>query len=167
MAAAAVDETVALKENGRRRRITKLEAAAMQLANRAANGDERAMQLVVRLIGADDPRPAPKEPRLFTEGDKLVAELAGYRSALIEVQERLCAPRQALQEFSLGCMRKVVPEGRCDSSQKKVMHNFFSLNEVLTDIFGNIMYLRSFAQRQRRRPHARKLSTHYRRNPAV
>jgi Family of unknown function (DUF5681) len=47
-----MDETVAVKENGRSRRITKLEAAAKQLANRAASGDQRAMQLVARFIEA-------------------------------------------------------------------------------------------------------------------
>ena len=57
-----MDEKVDVKENGRGRRITKLEAAAKQLANRAANGDQRAMQLVARLIEAGDPRPAPQAP---------------------------------------------------------------------------------------------------------
>ena len=53
--AAAMDETVAVKERGRSQRITKLEATAKQLATRA--GDQRAMQLVARLIETDDPRP--------------------------------------------------------------------------------------------------------------
>jgi Family of unknown function (DUF5681) len=70
--AATIAEKIAVKENGRSRPMTKLEAAAKQLANQAANGDQHAMQLVVRLIEADDPRPAPKEPERISEGDALV-----------------------------------------------------------------------------------------------
>ncbi len=73
--AAALNEEVAVKENGRRRSIAKLKAAAKQLANRAANGDERAMQLVVRFIEPDDPRRARNEPERLGEGDALVREL--------------------------------------------------------------------------------------------
>jgi hypothetical protein len=40
--AAALSERVAVNENGRRRRITKLEAAVKQLVNRAASGEARA-----------------------------------------------------------------------------------------------------------------------------
>ena len=70
--AAALGEKIDVKENGRSRRVTKLEAAAKQLANRAASGDQRAMQLVARLLEVDDPRPAPKEPERISEGDALV-----------------------------------------------------------------------------------------------
>ncbi len=74
--AAAMDELVAVKENGRQRRITKLEAPAKQLAGRAANGDQRALQLVARLIEAHDPRPLRPEPQSdperISEGDALV-----------------------------------------------------------------------------------------------
>ena len=68
--AAAMDEKVDVKENGRSRRITKLEAAAKQLANRAANGDQRAMQLVARLIEADDPPPRPAGADLHERGGR-------------------------------------------------------------------------------------------------
>jgi len=40
----ALAEQVDIKEGGRRKRITKLEAGAKQLANRIASGDPRAMQ---------------------------------------------------------------------------------------------------------------------------
>ncbi len=80
-----MDEKVDVKENGRSRRITELEAAAKQLANRAANGDQRAMQLVARLIEADDPRSAPKAPTYPSEGDALVVS---------EIVRRLSRPRQ-------------------------------------------------------------------------
>ena len=83
--AAALNEKVAVKENGRQRSITKLEAAAKQLANRAAKGEERAMQLVVRLIEADDPRPAQNEPKRLGEADALV---------VAELVRRLSRPAQ-------------------------------------------------------------------------
>jgi Family of unknown function (DUF5681) len=56
---AVLDEKVHVKENGRSRRITNFQAAAKQFANRAAMGDRRPMQLVVRLVEADDSRPLP------------------------------------------------------------------------------------------------------------
>ena len=52
-------------------------ASIARLASRwSAGGDQRAMQLVVRLLQADDSRPAPKAPERLGEGDKIVmAEL--------------------------------------------------------------------------------------------
>ena len=47
--AAALSERVAINENGRRRRITKLEAAVKQLVNRAASGEARATHCCSRL----------------------------------------------------------------------------------------------------------------------
>jgi Family of unknown function (DUF5681) len=55
----ALGERIEAKENGRRRRITKLEAAVKQLVNRAANGDQRATQYVFALLGEDRERAAP------------------------------------------------------------------------------------------------------------
>jgi Family of unknown function (DUF5681) len=45
--AAALSERVAVNENGRRCRISKLEAAVKQLVNRAASGETRATQLLL------------------------------------------------------------------------------------------------------------------------
>ena len=50
----ALGERVEAKENGRRLRMTKLEAAVKQLVNSAAKGDLRATQLVFALY-RDDP----------------------------------------------------------------------------------------------------------------
>ena len=55
--AAALSERVAITENGRRRRITKLEAAVKQLVNRAASGEARATQLLLALVQANEARP--------------------------------------------------------------------------------------------------------------
>ena len=53
LVARALGERVEANENGRRRRITKLEAAVTQLVNRAANGEQRATQFVFALLGED------------------------------------------------------------------------------------------------------------------
>src|ERR1022692_1869427 len=45
----ALAAKVVINENGRRREVTKLEAAMMQLANKAAGGDLRAMNLATTL----------------------------------------------------------------------------------------------------------------------
>ena len=43
-----MNEKVTINENGQRRRITKQEAAIKQLANKAASGDKRAIQDMLR-----------------------------------------------------------------------------------------------------------------------
>jgi len=45
----ALDQKVIINENGRRREITKFEAAITQLANKAASGDLRALGMVTAL----------------------------------------------------------------------------------------------------------------------
>jgi len=48
--AAALLERVTINENGRRRSVTKLEAACKQMANKAAGGDQRAAKLIIELL---------------------------------------------------------------------------------------------------------------------
>ncbi len=53
--AKALAEKVVVTEHGQRREISKLEAAAKQLANQAAGGDQRAAKLVMgMLLQAED-----------------------------------------------------------------------------------------------------------------
>lgn len=53
--AKALAEKVVVTEQGQRREISKLEAAAKQLANQAASGDQRAAKLVMgMLLQAED-----------------------------------------------------------------------------------------------------------------
>jgi hypothetical protein len=74
--AAALSERVAVNENGRRRRITKLEAAVKQLVNRAASGEARATQLLLALVQANETRPAQQDANRLGEADAIVmAEL--------------------------------------------------------------------------------------------
>jgi hypothetical protein len=74
--AAALSERVAINENGRRRRITKLEASVKQLVNRAASGEARATQLLLALVQANEARPAQQDARRVSDADAIVmAEL--------------------------------------------------------------------------------------------
>jgi Family of unknown function (DUF5681) len=75
--AAALSERVAVNENGRRRRITKLEAAVKQLVNRAASGEARATQLLLALVQVNEARPAQQDASRLGDADAIVmAELA-------------------------------------------------------------------------------------------
>jgi hypothetical protein len=49
-------ERVVINENGRRRTITKLEAAIKQLTNKAASGELKALQLLVALVRSAEER---------------------------------------------------------------------------------------------------------------
>jgi hypothetical protein len=74
--AATLNERVAVTENGRRRHITKLEAAVKQLVNRAASGEARATQLLFALVATNEAKP-PETQNHVAEADLVVmAELA-------------------------------------------------------------------------------------------
>lgn len=47
---AALEQIVTINENGRQRQVTKLEAATMQLVNKAAGGDAHAMRLLLQVV---------------------------------------------------------------------------------------------------------------------
>ena len=49
-----LNETVTITENGRRRKISKREALAKQVINRAVQGDPRAIQMLFRLMSQLD-----------------------------------------------------------------------------------------------------------------
>ena len=79
--AATLGERVAINENGKRRRISKMEAVVKQLVNRAASGEARATQLLLALVQsqeADKRASALSEETVkANEADALVmAELA-------------------------------------------------------------------------------------------
>ncbi len=77
LVARALGERVEAKENGRLRRMTKLEAVVKQLVNRAANGDPRATQFIFALLHDDRGHAAPRAPERPAEADAIVvAELA-------------------------------------------------------------------------------------------
>jgi len=69
MLAAAMNEPVFITENGARKRITKMEAAIKQLANKAAGGDARATKLLMEFI-EDYGEPITLPPRIIViQGD--------------------------------------------------------------------------------------------------
>ena len=55
-------KTVTITENGKRKKISKLEAAVTQLANDAARGDKKAIQLAVTLLHLCEPALEPQSP---------------------------------------------------------------------------------------------------------
>ena len=78
LARQAFNEKIAIKENGERRIITKLQAALKQLANKAASGDAAAIREVLRVqadqhdyTGKHGERPNPAE----TDRSKLALAL--------------------------------------------------------------------------------------------
>jgi hypothetical protein len=71
--AATLAERVVVTENGRRKRITKLEAAVKQLVNRAASGEARSMRLLLALIQASEAKPPQTEAGAPSADDALVA----------------------------------------------------------------------------------------------
>jgi hypothetical protein len=61
MVQSALDETVVVNINGKRRCISKLEAACMQQANKAAAGDPKAMKLMMDLLAGAQTRDAGRD----------------------------------------------------------------------------------------------------------
>jgi hypothetical protein len=75
--AAALSERVTVNENGRRRRITKLDAAVKQVVNRAASGELRATPLLLALVQTDEAGAAQHGADRSGDTDAIVmAELA-------------------------------------------------------------------------------------------
>jgi hypothetical protein len=58
----AMTKSVTITENGKRKKISKLEAAVTQLANDAARGDKKAIQLAVALLQMYEPAIEAQRP---------------------------------------------------------------------------------------------------------
>lgn len=72
---AVLAERIAVRENGRLRKVSKLEASLKQLANKAAGGDTRAILAVIALgqgLEARDGASAPSVP--LDEADRRVLD---------------------------------------------------------------------------------------------
>ena len=68
-------EEVVINENGRRKVITKLEAAITQLVNKAASGDGHAMRYLCQLVISAEERSVVAEPTAgFSETDQKVMD---------------------------------------------------------------------------------------------
>ncbi len=70
----ALDEKVTVTQNGRRRKISKLEAAVTQLVNKAASGDARALAQMLLQAQALEARHEVSPAGMFGEADERVME---------------------------------------------------------------------------------------------
>jgi hypothetical protein len=72
----ALDETVVIKEGGRRRKISKREAMYKQLANKVASGDPRSIQLTLNEIRVSEDKVdlVSSGPAPFDEAEQEVIE---------------------------------------------------------------------------------------------
>ena len=81
----AMNKTVAASENGRKRRIRKLDATATQIANKGASGDLRAGKMLLDMAAqaeARDAAGAPPETLTISDQEILDDFLAQYRKHL-------------------------------------------------------------------------------------
>ena len=66
----ALDETVMVTEDGRRRRVTKREQVITQLVNKSAAADLKATQIVLAMLrDVDSQADGSADPAVFTEPD--------------------------------------------------------------------------------------------------
>ena len=78
---AAMSQSVTINENGKRKKISKLAAAVTQLANDAARGDKKAIQLAFGLLQA-------LEPKIETQRQHKEVEPADA-AVMVELKARL------------------------------------------------------------------------------
>ncbi|MGI4878285.1 MAG: DUF5681 domain-containing protein [Janthinobacterium lividum] len=71
----ALYERIAVRENGKVRRLSKLEASLKQLANKAAGGDLRAITAVITLGQGIDPGDTARAILPIDEADRRVLDL--------------------------------------------------------------------------------------------
>ena len=88
---AANKERVIVNENGKRRSISKLEAAFKQLLNKAASGDHRSIQLLMQITQA-------VEQRAEEVGTPQVAATEADQSVMTSLMKRV--RRQAQEEIN-------------------------------------------------------------------
>ena len=71
----ALNGSVIVVENGRRKKITKREAIVTQLVNKSASADLKATQMVLAMLSDLESRAdASADPALFTEADQQVIQ---------------------------------------------------------------------------------------------
>ena len=83
----AMNKTVAANENGRKRRIRKLDATATQIANKGASGDLRAGKMLLDMAAQAEARDsAQAAPETLTISDQEILDdfLSQYRKHLEE-----------------------------------------------------------------------------------
>jgi Family of unknown function (DUF5681) len=78
----ALSERVAVTSNGRRKTISKLEAIATQLSNKAASGDLTAIRLLTQLLATQAEPPERGLPGLSEVDRKVIAEMQRRAKAI-------------------------------------------------------------------------------------
>jgi hypothetical protein len=89
--AGALKETIPVTENGRHRKVSKLQAAAQQIANKSAAGDLRATKMALDLAQRDEQQAAAQSPidRLSASDGEIVERVkARFRRIIIEEREQ-------------------------------------------------------------------------------
>jgi type II secretory pathway component HofQ len=89
--AGALKEAIPVTENGRRRNISKLQAAAQQIANKSAAGDLRASKMAIDLAQRAEQQAAEQSPidRLSASDEEIVERVkARLRRIIIEEMEQ-------------------------------------------------------------------------------
>jgi hypothetical protein len=72
----ALNEPVTVTQNGRRKRITKIEAMTTQLANKGASGDPKATQLLLGVVQLfEDRAETPAQTNAVGDADRQVMQL--------------------------------------------------------------------------------------------
>lgn len=72
--ARALREKVVVNENGRRRTMSKLDAAVAQLVNKSASGDLVALRQLMALAGSVENQPTDAPQKTLTEADNKVVQ---------------------------------------------------------------------------------------------
>lgn len=84
----AFNEKVQVNEHGRRRKITKLEATAKQIANQSASGDPRSVKLGMELAQKAEERlsrsPSPSAQLSETDSQIAARFIARLRQTIVE-----------------------------------------------------------------------------------
>ena len=86
----AMNKTVAANENGRKRRIRKLDATATQIANKGASGDLRAGKMLLDMAAQAEARDSARTaPETLTISDQEILDdfLNQYRKHLEEGEQ--------------------------------------------------------------------------------
>jgi hypothetical protein len=71
---AALDASIIVVENGRRKKITKREAIVTQLVNKSASADLKATQIVLAMRDIESQADGPADPSAFTEADQEIIQ---------------------------------------------------------------------------------------------
>jgi hypothetical protein len=100
-----LSEVVAINENGRRRKITKLAATCKRLVNEALTGNLSAMRLLLELVRLNDNRTQPPSTEDAALTDQFDQEVMG------QLRERML---RAVQEQSEGDEKKDNSNDRTD-----------------------------------------------------